>query len=65
MSTAYHGQRLGTLLLAEGLLPPGARLVELHIPADGAVLLRYEVYVRREDLPKLARALDALGKEHP
>ena len=62
--------------MQEGLIPPNARLLEVVIPADGAVIFRYEVYLVTDDLPKLSRALLALhrhdvrivtspGGEHP
>lgn len=55
----YHGQALGTHLIKEGLCPKNARAIELHVPANGAVVLRYEVFVDDEDLDKLQRALAA------
>lgn len=60
MSKAYGGHSLGLALAAEGLLPKECVNVELHMPVDGVVRLRYEVNVITEDLPKLARAIASL-----
>jgi hypothetical protein len=49
--------RFGQALAAEGLVPPHVRTVELLVPADGGMTLRYEVWVQEADLPKLGRAL--------
>jgi hypothetical protein len=57
---AYLGRSVGKALMDEGLCPANARLVELVVPADGAVVLRYELYVGAEDLAKLARAIARL-----
>jgi hypothetical protein len=54
---AYVGRSVGKALMDEGLCPANARLVELVVPADGAVVLRYELYVSAEDFAKLARAI--------
>jgi hypothetical protein len=61
MKRGYTGRSLGPFLMAEGLCPPNARNVELHIPADGGIELRYDVLVDTADLDKLARALAALA----
>ena len=53
----HAGPNIGRLLIAEGLCPPEAINVELHIPADGVVTLSYEVYVKSEDFDKLSRVL--------
>jgi len=60
--TKYLGRKLGQFLIDEGLCPPNCRLVDLHVPADGAVMLTYEVFVETADLPKLARALTRLAE---
>lgn len=39
--------------------------MELVFPASGAAVIRYEVFISPEDLPKLARVLAALGEADP
>lgn len=58
----FRGNELGKYLIEEGVLPPQCRNVELLLPVDGALALRYEVFVTAEDLPKLARCLVRLGE---
>jgi hypothetical protein len=59
----YHGQGLGKHLIAEGICPENANNVELHVPVDGAVFIRYDVLVTDDDIPKLQRALGRLMEE--
>jgi hypothetical protein len=61
----YIGRRLGALLIEEGLCPPNCSVLELHVPAAGAIVIRYEVYVDTVDLPKIARALTRLAEPEP
>ena len=56
----YHGKSLGKCLMDEGLVPKNARHVELHIAADEAVFVRYDVLFEDADAPKWARALTKL-----
>lgn len=61
----YRGDSLGKRLIEEGLCPKNARLVELHIPASGALTLHYEVFVDTEDIPKIIRALQKMHEADP
>lgn len=65
MKTFYTGKALGKLLIAEGVCPVNARQVELHIPADGALMLRFDVLLDDADLAKVARALATLAAPEP
>ena len=65
MTHGYSGRAFGAALLAEGLIPSNARSAELHIHADGAVILRYDVIVDESDLGKLARAIARLTAPAP
>ena len=63
MASAIVGFNLGQALIDEGLdIPPDCRGVELLMPADGVIRLRYEVNVNVDDLPKIARVLMASAK---
>jgi hypothetical protein len=57
------GDAVGKALEEEGLLPPNCRLLEIALAPREAFVLRYEVYVRTTDLPKLARAIAAAAKD--
>jgi hypothetical protein len=59
----FQGRSVGKALMDEGLCPANARSVELIVPAEGPVVLRYELYVASEDFAKLARAIARLVKE--
>lgn len=62
----YHGARFGQKLIDEGVCPPNARNVEFHVPADGAVFVRFDVLIDSTDIPKIQRALEAIvGPEVP
>lgn len=54
---AIHSHTLAQALKAEGLLPANCNLVEVLIPANGAMTIRYTVFVEIPDLPKVARAM--------
>jgi hypothetical protein len=56
----YQGRTLGKALIDEGLIPANARLLDLVIPADGAVVLRLELFVSYDDLAKLIRAMQTI-----
>ena len=56
----YAGQTLGKYLNDEGLLPPECADVELFVPSDGLLQLKYTVNVTDEDLGKIRRALERL-----
>ena len=57
MASIQGSRRLADALQAEGLLPPNCKLIEVNIPADGAITIEYTVFVTNEDLAKVARAL--------
>lgn len=59
----YHGRHLGKYLIAEGLCPPNASNVELHVPANGAVFVRYDAYLDLEGIEKASRALAAMAAQ--
>lgn len=61
----YLGRQLGELLIDEGICPPNCRVLELVVPASGAIILRYELFVDTADLPKIARALTRLAEPAP
>jgi len=47
------------MLIERGIVPPGCSNVELHIPAHGALMLRYDVFINGELLDALASVLRA------
>lgn len=49
-------------LVDEGIVPPDCRALTLEIVADGALMLRYEVFLSRDHLIKLARAFTVMAK---
>jgi len=55
--SAIAGYSIGAALHEVGLLPPETTHVEIHFPADGAAIIRYEIHVTEENLPKLEKAL--------
>jgi hypothetical protein len=60
MSAAFLSAAFGKQLHAVGLVPPHCRRVELLAYAsDSALVLRYDVFVQIEDLPKLVAAIQA------
>jgi hypothetical protein len=65
MAYVRSTHRLAKALEAEGLLPPHCRFVDIVLPADGVTTIRYEVFVSREDLGKLATAFAAAAVEPP
>lgn len=58
--SVYSGRTLGKALIDEGLIPANARLLELVIPADGAITLRLELYVSEAEIGKLIRAMQTI-----
>lgn len=58
--SALSGNALALALEPEGLLPKECLDVELLMPVDGALTLRYSVLVTQDDLPKLIRAFERL-----
>jgi hypothetical protein len=55
-------RRLGDHLSQQGLVPPNCRSVELLVGTD-VLMLRYEVFVQVDELPRLAAAILALHAE--
>lgn len=49
-------------LVDHGIVPPDCARVELVMPADGAFILRYEVFVTADGLTKLAAAFMAMAE---
>lgn len=57
------GTNLYRALLAEGFeLPKNCGDVEMELPVAGAIILRYRVFLDGEDLQKVGRALERMGK---
>ena len=52
--------QLAKHLEAEGLLPKNCRNVEIVVPTDGEMVIRYECLIAGDDLPKLSRAFAAM-----
>ena len=46
-----------------GLIPPHCQSVELHIPAAGLMVLRFDVIVTADHLEKLALVFQAMASE--
>lgn len=63
MGRRLHARSLAKRLTEQGLLPPNCGKVELLIPPDGALTLRYEVYVTDEDLAKLGTAFTDMAAD--
>jgi hypothetical protein len=63
MATYYKGDALGKKMIELGICPANARRVELHIPADGALELHYQVLVDRDQVGKIAQALAVMAEE--
>jgi hypothetical protein len=63
--TTISAHDLGFLLVQEGVLPPNCGNVELHIPVDGALVLRCDILVQDEDVPKILRAWQRLRRIVP
>lgn len=60
MSDIANPRRLEAALIAHGLVPPNARLLEVVIAPMQVTMLRYEVFVSEDDLRRLSAAfLDA------
>ena len=49
------------LLIEQGLVPPHCRSIELLMPADGAIVLRYEVYVTTDHFSKFAVVFEGMA----
>jgi hypothetical protein len=54
MSALHIPAELLKVFVDEGLVPANCRSLELSIPADGALVLRYEVFVTTDQLEQLA-----------
>ena len=63
MATYYTGKNLGDILATLDLLPKNTRNVEMLVPVDGVLCLRYEVFLTSEDCRKLGQALLMLSEE--
>jgi hypothetical protein len=59
----YHGRKLGALLIEAGIVPTNARLLELVVPADGAIILRYEVFLDTDAMGTFGRVLQQLAAD--
>jgi hypothetical protein len=57
MAHFIPNRRITEHLLEQGLVPANCRTADLHFEPDGAVVLRYEVFVTDDDLAKLQRAI--------
>lgn len=57
---------IGASLEARGLLPKGCRLIDITIGVTGALVIRYEKYVRADELAQIAEVLaDAAREQNP
>lgn len=54
---------LGKSLAAHGLLPKNCSNVEIHMPANGAVMLRFERFLEPYELPEFAAAFQEAADE--
>jgi hypothetical protein len=60
-----HGQGLLPALQRAGfLLPDDCRWVEIHAGVDEAMTIRFDIHVKREQLPMLAKAFTDLAREY-
>lgn len=62
MSEPIQSNMMGAALAAEGLLPDGweCRKFELVATVNDMIVLRYEIQVTPDLLPKIARVMDTL-----
>lgn len=61
---AILARKLGALLVDIGLCPPNCRHAEIMVVAsDEPLVIRYEVFVQPEDLPRIAEALMQLAAQ--
>lgn len=58
------GSALSRALIAEGLVPEECGDIEISMPVDGAVVLKYVVFVRNVDMLKLSRAFKRVAKDN-
>ena len=56
-------QSLHAPLEAAGLVPPNCRLMEISIGVNGALTIRYEVFVTADELVKLGSVFQFVGDE--
>lgn len=62
-ASIVNTRRIETELMKRGLLPAGCRLIEVSMTPSSALVLRYEVYVRNDQLSEFADALKAAAVE--
>lgn len=58
-NSIVNTQQIAKELTARGLLPADCRLIEVRIEPHGALVIRYEVFVRHDQLGAFADALKA------
>jgi hypothetical protein len=51
------------MLLELGLCPPGCSNIQIVMPASGAMVLRYDVFVTAEHLDKLSLLFQLMASE--
>ena len=51
------GNKLGTILQQRGLIPVHCRLVDVVIPVQGPVIIKFEKFVDADELDTLAEAM--------
>jgi len=51
------GRGLAPMLIKHGLLPDNCRLIEVSMSPDSIPIIRYEVFVTKEQMAKFAEAL--------
>lgn len=59
---AIKGMAIGTALLKAGLVPNGCRNVEILIPGDGILTIRYDVNLNTEQMEILGRTLLSMAQ---
>lgn len=52
---------LGTALWKAGVVPEECRTVTIGFEPDDVMTITYKVFVKKTDIPKIHRALDATG----
>ena len=62
-SSIVNTRRIEKQLIDRGLLPSGCRLIEVSMKPNTALVLRYEVFVRNDQLGLFADALKAAAVE--
>jgi len=62
MAYYFSAHAINDFLHAEGLVPPHCVCIELLMPPNGAIAVRYERFLMADDLDAFSRALAALAE---